>query len=162
MGNDKSKSYEKLWNYYQHADNLHSGRINFFLVIETLLIGGFLQGGQKYELILAIAGLLITFIWYWVNFRLQCRMDWLTCRLKEEDSIYKGYIEDSVGFKRLPSKYFLTYILPLMFFILWGYLLQSPVSKQWPQWPQSLVLVVLATSILVAALVSWAAKRSGI
>ena len=40
---------ERLWRYLEHADTLHAGRINFFLVAESMLAVSFVTALSSTE-----------------------------------------------------------------------------------------------------------------
>lgn len=117
---------ERLWKYYQHADNLHSTRINFFLVAESLLIGVYIQlflaksipsGTSFWMFIVWLFGIVVTVGWWLVNWRLSKRMQKLNDVLKDKDPAYKFYLEAVTD--KWSSNIFLTFVLPLSTFILW-------------------------------------------
>ena len=120
---DTEERFDRLWQFYSHADNLHAGRINFFLVIETVLIAGFLQVSDPTQVqhLIAAAGVLLAATWFWVNHNLQRRMNILNNQMEKLDPDYLAYLNCAPG---PPSSWFLTYLLPpatgvLWFFLLW-------------------------------------------
>lgn len=125
-GKDKHKRKERrikrAWEYYRHADNLHAARINFFLVAESMLLVSFATvrgesfSGPFLQLLIPAMGLVYTWIWYHVNKGLQSRMDVLNDDYLRADSVYKRYLAAGQG---IPSKVFLTWVLPVATLLLW-------------------------------------------
>lgn len=119
---------EKAWKYYEHADNLFTGRINFFLVAESMVLVAYVTLLQEecYEwlrLAIAILGIVYTFIWFYTNFRLAKRTSFLSSAYLEQDIIYKKYLCSTP--KTPSSQNLMTYGLPIPTGILWAFLLSE-------------------------------------
>ena len=120
---------DRAWAYYQHADNLHAGRLNFFLVAESMLITGFVTLGRT-EIFLRVwlvcLALFYTGSWWYVNARLERRLASLIADLKR-DPIYVRYVESVGG---MPAGAVLSNSIPPVTFIFWvGFLLNALLSK---------------------------------
>lgn len=125
-GQDKiGDETKRAWDYYKHADSLHSGRINFFLVAETILLLIFfsemsfissesIKGVTR--VLVGLSGVAYTFSWFYVNYGLSLRMKRLTNEYLKSDEVYRKYLEAANG---LSSNTFLTWILPIVTLILW-------------------------------------------
>jgi hypothetical protein len=116
---------KRAWDYYRHADNLYSGRINSFLVAETILLliffseMKFVRGeGLKSAIraVIGVSGFIYTLSWLYVNYGLSLRMRLLTNEYLKSDSVYRKYLNAANG---LPSDFFLTWVLPLVTLVLW-------------------------------------------
>ena len=92
---NNSDALDRAWRYYQHADNLLAGRINFFLVAESMLIVSFMTLDIEFCLrfSITILGLFYTGGWFVVNIGLLKRMEFLKKKLETLDPIYKYYME---------------------------------------------------------------------
>ncbi|MFZ3064742.1 MAG: hypothetical protein WA277_05620 [Nitrospirota bacterium] len=113
----KEEEMERTWKYYQQADNLHSGRINFFLVAESMLLVSFIATTSIFiKTCIGVLGIVYTSSWLHVNIRLVNRMAVLKESLKELDEIYKKYLDAVSG---IPDKVILTYVLPISTLLLW-------------------------------------------
>ena len=112
---------DRAWRYLQNADNISSGRINFFLVAESMLILSFmtLKPDRVYLRLLVIAlGLIYTLAWFYLLLRLSKRMDMLYTRyLRQLDPVYKEYIEAAPN--RELAKVVVYYLLPLSTAAFW-------------------------------------------
>ncbi len=114
---------ERAWRYYKHADDLSAGRINFFLVAESMLIISFVALSNEpssLRLCIIALGLVYTFSWLYVNARLSKRMEVLNNHLIELDPLYTEYM-DAVG--GISSKIVLCYLLPIATIVFWLLLL---------------------------------------
>jgi hypothetical protein len=122
------ESCDRAWSYYQHADNLLSGRSNLILVAEAMLIGGFVALPQDdifLRIWLICLALAYTTGWWYVNARLQKRIRTFIADLKR-DPIYLKFV-DSVG--GISAGAVLTTIIPATTFIFWFGLLIYQVWK---------------------------------
>ena len=131
------KQIDRAWQYYQDADNRHTGRINFFLVAESILLVSFVATFlietkcwgiltiQTIQFSIILMGLVFTFSWFVVNTRIARRMKLLRIEYLQHDPVYKRYID---GVSPRASNAFLTYFLPVstfLFWLFWGILLVS-------------------------------------
>ncbi|MBN2570124.1 MAG: hypothetical protein JXB42_11900 [Deltaproteobacteria bacterium] len=116
---------ERAWRYYKHADDLVAGRINFFLVAESMLIVSFVTLENKIFLqtCIALLGIFFTFAWFYVNGRLSLRMESLDKNyLRKLDPLYVKYIkstENNKFFNMVSSRVVLNCILPLVTIFFW-------------------------------------------
>ena len=124
---NNSDALDRAWRYYQHADNLLAGRINFFLVAESMLIVSFMTLDIEFCLrfYITILGLFYTGGWFVVNIGLLKRMEFLKKRLETLDPIYESYMEVvHWGW----AKYTLTWVLPIATLFFWIAILVYTIS----------------------------------
>lgn len=130
----REQERREAWEYYKHADIIHSGRINFFLVAESMLLLSFIttvtnsvekEGFEFVSICIAILGILFTKIWLYVNIGLFKRMRMLHNNYLVQDAVYKKY-EDELSIKmedkRSPG-HVLSYLIPTLLIIFWVILL---------------------------------------
>jgi hypothetical protein len=131
---------DRVWGYYQHADNLRASRTNFFLVAEAMLVGAFatIADTKLASLRLAISGfgIVYTVCWYWVNRNLYKRMAFARDYLQKLNPFYKYHFtlpNPKTGRSRVKihSNIFLDYILPLSTLAFWLFLLTQSISNGW-------------------------------
>jgi hypothetical protein len=131
---------DRVWGYYQHADNLRASRSNFFLVAEAMLVGAFatIADTRLASLRLAISGfgIVYTICWYWVNRNLYKRMEFARDYLQKLDPFYKYHftLPDPVTSRsriKIHSNIFLDYVLPLSTLAFWFFLLAHSISNDW-------------------------------
>jgi len=146
----------KAWEYYKHVDNLYTGRTNFFLIAESMLLLAFvsifavdplkfkfsniIKGG------IAALGLIYTISWQYLNLRLEKRMNYLTKEYLKKDKVYKEYIESAKG---IESKIILSYILPLFTILLWSCFLGLVLPLSALREKILTIMVVFLTSCLI-------------
>lgn len=126
---DKKDERDRVWAYLKHADNLHAGRVNFFLVAESMLAVSFVVAWSSNNVndklhilnIIAVLGIWYTSGWLYVNVRLDRRKDWLHNKLKELDPTIYGPFLASVG--GISASTILSWVLPLLTLIFWVALL---------------------------------------
>ena len=120
------KQIDRAWQYYQDADNRHTGRINFFLVAESMLFVSFvttflIETGcwgivtiQTIQFSIILMGLVFTFSWFVVNTRIARRMEVLRIEYLQHDPVYKRYADAASPWY---ATAFLTYFLPICTFL---------------------------------------------
>jgi hypothetical protein len=132
---DTQKQY--LWEYALHEDNLFNERQNFFLVFESLLVGGSLTGfttlltnealSPTLVPLLRVAGLLgvgVTLVWWYAQIKQKYVLD---CLSVIHESITPAYgnvirpIRKSGG--RISSTSLLAYGFPIALALFWTVLL---------------------------------------
>ena len=110
------------WTYFIHADNLMTGRVNFFLVAEAMLVAAFvtLPAIESYlRILICVLALVYTASWFYVNVRLAKRMAVLIPKMKE-DPLFQAFLDAGRG----PSaRSVLCYVLPLSTLVFWILLL---------------------------------------
>jgi hypothetical protein len=100
--------WQRIWEYHKCADDLYHKRFNIFLVAESMLIISFatlfeIDEGRFRIIRIAIIflGLIYTFGWYYVNVRLDKKMEFIKLNfLEKEDRYFKAYmscVKDKVG-----------------------------------------------------------------
>jgi hypothetical protein len=113
---------DRAWRYYQHADNLHAARINFFMVAESMLVVSFAttvaQELVYLRYVITVLGLVYTACWFLVNRGIVRRM--FQVLLPRLDSLYREY--NAVP-TRIESRIFLTYVVPIITLLFWMTLL---------------------------------------
>ena len=126
------KRAKRMSEHYKHADNLYHSRFNFFMIAESMFILSFATAvaavinvpdlPSMYFLIFPIIflGLGFSLAWLYTNARLSLRVDYLIQRLKKRDNIFWDYLYSVKG---LYASTVLSYFLPIMFTLFWGYLL---------------------------------------
>ena len=121
---------EKMWDYVKHADNTFGDRQNFFLLFQSILIGGVIVGKgrsskaaqdlQSALPILGLLGLVITLIWWYVQFRqayvLDCVIDYIRLCIPTYREVIRP-IRDA-PFRR-NSTMLQGYYIPFMVAVLW-------------------------------------------
>lgn len=123
---------ERAWKYLQHADTLHSSRLNFALVAESMLVVAFfivpesLTAEWVLRLAITVLGLVYTLGWFYVNARLSVRMQVLHRHLKANDTTYHAYLTAACG---PPANSVLTWVLPLSTLGFWLVLLWATLQK---------------------------------
>jgi len=128
----QQEDIDKAWKYYEHADNLYASRVNFFLVAESMVVVAYvtLQGEQWIlRLLIAVLGFVYTYIWFDVNLRLAKRMSFLDRNFLVHDKIYVQYMKYVP--KNIPSRFFLTYGLPIPTGVFWSFLLYHATCIWW-------------------------------
>ncbi len=128
----QQEDINKAWKYYEHADNLYANRVYFFLVAESMVVVAYVTLDAKQwflRLLIAILGVIYTYIWFDVNLRLANRMTFLDENFLTYDKIYQRYME-SVP-KRPSSRRWLTYGLPIPTGIFWSLLLGHASHIWW-------------------------------
>jgi hypothetical protein len=126
MTQDHKDKLDRAWRYHQNADSLNSGRVNFFIVAESMLVVGYATTSNErfwLRLFLIFLGLLYTLAWWYLCNRLSTRMDYLSKHyLQKLDPIFKEYIESATG----PfGKTVLCTILPLGTLLFWVLMLKD-------------------------------------
>lgn len=119
----------RIWERYSSEEEIFNNRLNFFLILETLLLGGVIAFvGQstpdRYTLIvlspIIIVGNFLTLVWVYIQARQKYVLDavrrWAYQHLPEframEDDIYSKYWP-------LKIRNLLAYIIPLVFLVTW-------------------------------------------
>lgn len=119
---DRMDELERAWAYLEHASDIHSGRANFFLVAESMLVVALFSISSELpkvdiiQLFICILGIVYTIGWFYVNARLTKRMSTLHRFVMKRDPIYEKYLKSTGG---ISSNIILSYILPLTMLILW-------------------------------------------
>lgn len=117
---NKTSNY---WTYLKHASDLHSSRINFFLIAESMLFIAFFSFSIDenleniiFKILIILLGFIFSLGWFLANLRLSLRIKKFDSILRKKDDIYNEYIE---AVKGVPSDIIMTYILPLSTLFFW-------------------------------------------
>ncbi|MCJ7572283.1 MAG: hypothetical protein MUO82_10490 [Candidatus Thermoplasmatota archaeon] len=157
--NKKNKyEWQRVWEYHKHADILFHQRFAFFLVAESMLIISFAtlfnQPEKHVKIAIGILGLIYTYGWYFVNVRLDKKMEFLKKDFLEKyDSLYKDYMNCVRDIKRWDI--FNDEIFPIATFLFWIFLLLQLFI---PIEPISILLIMielLATGFLINRCTHW-------
>ena len=111
---------DNAWRYLSHADDLFASRVHFFLVAESVLFVSFVatmslgvsadDAAGQLRLVMTALGILCTVSWWYANFRLRTRTNWLREELAKADPVYRSYLDRA---KYPPAGgWVLTYLLP--------------------------------------------------
>lgn len=111
---------DNAWRYLSHGDDLFASRVHFFLVVESVLFVSFaatmslgvtyIDAAGHLRLVTAALGILCTVCWWYANFRLRTRTNWLREELRKADPVYRSYLDRA---KYPPaSGWVLTHLLP--------------------------------------------------
>lgn len=124
-----------LWEYALHADGVFNDRQNFFLLFESILLGGVfaiiaavthVHIGVLSQLLTAIAflGLLTTISWWYIQLRQHYVLSCLIVFHRKVTPVY-GSVISRIRQRpyRIDGGLFLVYILPLVVSCLWTALL---------------------------------------
>lgn len=119
---------ERLWQRYLSEEGIFNDRLNFFLVLESLLLGAvitiFAQNNfVQREFILklsALLGLVLTLIWFYVSARQKWVLD-IVRRKAVENLVEFRLTQLEISKGRWPIKIgsVLAYIVPLSFLVVW-------------------------------------------
>jgi hypothetical protein len=126
-----SDQMQRMWDQLMHEDNVFSDRLNFFLVFESVLLGGALaiysRSSSDLQIlqIASIFGLVITILWFIIQARHKQGLDVLKVRTR---ALFPEYALATL--KRRPPPFsvswLLAYWLPLLVACVWlGLLLLS-------------------------------------
>ena len=123
------------WEAYKHADNLYHQRFSFFLVAESMLVVSFATTllvdqpsthTNSIRIAITILGMVFTFSWFYVNNRIEWRLNYLNEKYLERCSqTYRDYLTHVNG---ISSTFFMTDLLPAATFVFWCYLLYITVK----------------------------------
>ena len=114
---------DRLWEYRNQVNNEFFGRLNFFLIFESILLAAAVQLLVAPNIpVLAIKGfvvlgLLITGVWTYAQARIKFILDWLAklCRQNmPESNLFWAF-----GNWPVSSMTLLTYIIPLLVALIW-------------------------------------------
>ena len=117
----------RLWDYRNHVDQEFFGRLNFFLVFESILLaaaGQLLLAGSVPTLAIKAfmsLGLLITAVWAYSQARIKFILDWLSVLCRENIPEYRLF--RAFGNWPISSMTLLTYAIPLLVSLIWVILL---------------------------------------
>tara|TARA_B100002003_G_scaffold225319_1_gene231263 strand:+ start:36 stop:641 length:606 start_codon:yes stop_codon:yes gene_type:complete len=120
------KELERAWGYYKHADSITAGKINFFLVAESILIVSFLAlfkyASSETWLLLSITilGLVYTSVWFVVNLKITWKANCLKESIRIYDPIYNYY---EMGSNNWLNKISFHYWLPIPTICFWIFLI---------------------------------------
>jgi hypothetical protein len=126
-----SDQMQRMWDQLMHEDNLFSDRLNFFLVFESVLLGGasaiYSRSSSDLRILQAtsIFGLVITLLWFVIQARHKQGLDVLKIRTR---ALFPEYALATLKRRRPPFSvsWLLAYWLPLLVACVWlGLLLLS-------------------------------------
>ena len=136
-----SEQRARLWEYRLHIENQLYSRMTVFLAYETILLAvvGTLSNnpdsGRNVLIVLIVLGVLITFIWLYVQHNTKQIFVILDRRTYDNlpehketiDRIMKARrMEKRLGIKtRTPVLLLLTYVVPILILLVWVFLLLS-------------------------------------
>ncbi len=133
-----SEQRDRLWNHLLHVETQLYGRVTLFLTIETVLLAivGIVYSKPGLSLLVVKAivflGLCITIIWYYLQERVKQVFDAVHKRaldnLPEYQNTENAIHKERWPLRRLstyhtPSIPILTYVIPVLFALLWIFLL---------------------------------------
>lgn len=110
---------KRAWAYFQHADNTATGRIDFFVVGQAILVEAatHIEAGEVFlRTAVGFLALIYALSWFYVNERLGRRMRHLAETHLEKDPIYKEYVESAGG---VSSRVVLHFVVPLSTVVFW-------------------------------------------
>lgn len=152
----------KVWNYYQHADNLVASRTNFFLVAQSMLVVAYAtilayanmevkEGYIHIRSCVILLGILYALIWFYTNTSIYTKMKVLGEKLKKAP-IYGKYEENSLPYW-LNSGCLIVYILPISTIMLWDIFLLSE-QQSYSNTCIIILTVLLELAILINFIIS--------
>ncbi len=123
---------ERLWQWWLLEEGNFNDRLNFFMVVESVLLGGLVlflgQGNSLYPAMITlkvflVAGFLLTIVWIYIQLRQRYVMDVIRGQLR----IYLpdfSRTEKEIEKKHWPFKIrdVFVYIVPGIFMLMWGLL----------------------------------------
>lgn len=115
-------SVDRLWQHLLHDDVIFNERLNFFLVIQSVLVAitGFLFGAQPRDTLLlrimSTLGVLMSLIWWYVQAR---QYQFLRQLKRRVANLASEYAETLSGHRRISSTFLLAYVIPALFLALW-------------------------------------------
>ena len=128
----KSEETDRLWAYRIQQENVFYGRINIFLLVESMLFVAIATGLTSANLTefkvvfqaLTILGLVFTLIWGYVNWRQKRVYEHLRPFVESACAEYKEIREDRKERCKAPfsSWNIMTYLIPLIMFIVWSFI----------------------------------------
>ena len=129
--NLKEDQINRLWEYRLHIDNEYYGRLNFFLVFESVLLGvvGILFTRPNPPIlilrVIVFLGLSITLVWGYIQARHKYILDYLNIICRRSIPEYNDYLEGIAQGKWPPvsSMWLLTYIIPCLVVLIWLFFL---------------------------------------
>ncbi|PWH12404.1 MAG: hypothetical protein DDG60_13365 [Anaerolineae bacterium] len=127
-----NEAINRLWQHGIHEDEIFNNRLNFFLVLESVLFAVVAMllsasaGGntpQKQIIILrliAILGLALTVVWTYVQARQKYVLDRLQTRMKKYIPEYAETFQEREKMRwPFSNRTLLTYVIPSLFIIIW-------------------------------------------
>jgi hypothetical protein len=126
-----SEQADRLWQHGLHEDNVFNDRINFFLVIEAILLGsvatlfGQISANGRFVLLAFIAfGFILTLIWWYVSARHMYVLEGLRKRAREvfpEYAATRTMREGERERKRwlVSANWLLAHAVPVIFILIW-------------------------------------------
>jgi hypothetical protein len=123
---DNGASEEKAEDIRQllfHVNNVFHTRVNLLLVAESIFFAAIASlwqsGDTSIKLIICGLGVTMTLILWFSNSTLHRRSNFLTTKLKQVDSIYRGYL-DVVPLRPISVTAMLTHFLPVASLAAWA------------------------------------------
>lgn len=119
----------RLWEHGMHEDKIFNNRLNFFLVLESVLLGvvamlfGQNNPSSNRDFVLRVfmfTGLAITLLWAYVSARQKYVFDSLKERLREHLPEYAGTVRARKRARwPLSNNTLLAYVVPETFIVIW-------------------------------------------
>ena len=123
---------DRLLTLALHEEKMLSDRINIFLIVESLLLSVYFGSGTRMdtvlEVIILVLGVLVAVLWLLSNVRQSDDLRCAAARLRQawaELAIIDRGVEKSL---KKSSLILTVYGLPLMFGVIWGFLLARLIS----------------------------------
>lgn len=123
----EEQDIELLWHHALHEDNIFNDRLNFFLVIESILLAViamlFEHTNTNKEIILRLfmgLGFFLTIIWTFVSARQMYILNLIRNRIKNNIQNYANTIKELEKIKwSLSNTLLLSYFIPFTFIVIW-------------------------------------------
>lgn len=114
---------DRLWRYYQHADDLQHRRLGLLFTIQAFLVGGFVALPDHsiwLRLLVVVAGTLFVVLWFTLIWTVERGMARLNRELSYVDAAYARYLSDvRPGHGVFSGRMVLRWYLPTVMLALW-------------------------------------------
>jgi len=106
-------SRNRLWDHLTHAESVFLNQLNFFLIFESLLLGGVINGiltnqhlsAKPVLVIIIILGGFVTFFWLCIQYCQGYLFEKLKMRVEEQLPEYKETLKQRRGGKEKPYQF---------------------------------------------------------
>lgn len=131
--NNTDDQINRIWQHGLHEEGLFNNRLNFFLVLESILffiVAAFINSGASRPFVLrsfTLFGLLITLVWAYVQARQRYVLKVLEQRIRDTAPEFRATDRELLRTRwPISNLTLLTYVVPGLFVLVWIALLLSP------------------------------------